>query len=131
MAVGHVRVRAMANYVAGTLATALAAPVGFMRALADLPGALRDQMRQAEELLRSSQEQLVVVREQVELLLAQMRELREVAGALRATQAELERVSEQLAQILRAAEATERPQRRGERFGAFFRRGQREAGETG
>ena len=121
----------MANYLAGTMASAVAAPIGFMRALADLPGALRDQMRQAEELLRSSQEQLVVVREQVELLLAQMRELREVAGALRATQAELERVSEQLAEILRAAEATERPQRRGERFGVFFRRGQREAGETG
>ena len=130
MAVGHVRVRAMANYVAGTLATAIAAPVGFVRALAELPAALRDQVRQAEELMRSSQEQLAVVREQVDLLLAQMRELREVAGALRATQAELERVSEQLAQVLRTAESAERTPRRGERFGAFFRRGQREAGET-
>jgi ABC-type transporter Mla subunit MlaD len=120
----------MANYVAGTIATAVAAPIGFVRALADLPGALREQMRQAEELMRSSQEQLAAVRQQVELLLAQMRELREVADALRATQVELERVSEQLAQILRAAEPADRRQRRGERFGGFFRRGQREAGET-
>jgi ABC-type transporter Mla subunit MlaD len=120
----------MANYVAGTLATAVAAPIGFVRALADLPGALREQLRQAEELMRASQEQLAVVREQVDLLMAQMRELREVAGALRATQTELERVSEQLAQILRAVEPAGRAQRRGERFSGFFRRGQREAGET-
>jgi hypothetical protein len=120
----------MANYVAGTVATAVSAPVGFLRAVAELPRALEEQIREANEVLRASQEQLMLVREQVGFMLTQLRELREVAGALRATQVELERVSEQIAQVLRDDELGERGQRR-ERFGGFFRRGQREAGETG
>jgi hypothetical protein len=65
------------------------------------------------------------MREQAEALLVQMREVAEVAAALRAALAELERVNDHLTRIVAEAE---RAPRRSERFGGLFRRGQ--AGET-
>jgi len=103
------------------------APLTILRALAELPGLLERQAQRTDELLRTSQEQLALLREQADALLAQMREVGEVAAALRSALAGLGRVSDQVARI--AAES-ERAPRRGERFGAFFRRGQREAGDT-
>jgi hypothetical protein len=66
------------------------------------------------------------MREQAEALLVQVREVAELAAALRAALAELERVQDQLTRIVAESE---RAPRRGERFGGLFRRGQREAGE--
>jgi hypothetical protein len=118
----------MPTSLTGTLTAAVTAPFVILRALADLPRMLEEQARRGDELLRASQEQLALMREQAEALLAQMREVSELATALRAALAELERVNDQLARIVAEAEAA--APRRGERFGAFFRRGQRQAGET-
>ena len=117
----------MPTSLTGTLSAAVTAPFVLLRALADLPRMLEEQARRGDELLRASQEQLALMREQAEALLVQMREVGELATALRAALAELERVNDQLARIVAEAEAAPR---RGERFGAFFRRGQRQAGET-
>jgi hypothetical protein len=123
----HSRYSARIPSLTETVAAAVTAPLTILRALVELPGLLERQIQRTDELLRTSQEQLALMREQAEALLAQMREVGEVAVALRSALAELERLSDQLARI--AAEA-ERAPRRGERFGAFFRRGQREAGDT-
>jgi len=124
---GHSRYSARIPSLTETVAAAVTAPLTILRALVELPGLLERQVQRTDELLRTSQEQLALMREQAEALLAQMREVGEVAAALRSALAELERLSDQLARI--AAES-ERAPRRGERFGAFFRRGQREAGDT-
>ena len=124
---GHSRYSAHIPSLTETVAAAVTAPLTILRALVELPGLLERQIQRTDELLRTSQEQLALMREQAEALLAQMREVGEVAAALRSALAELERLSDQLARI--AAES-ERAPRRGERFGAFFRRGQREAGDT-
>ena len=124
---GHSRYSARIPSLTETVTAAVTAPLTILRALVELPGLLERQIQRTDELLRTSQEQLALMREQAEALLAQMREVGEVAAALRSALAELERLSDQLAQI--AAEG-ERAPRRGERFGAFFRRGQREAGDT-
>ena len=118
----------MPTSITGTLNAAVAMPLQLLRALADLPRMLEQHARLTDELLRASQDQLALMREQAEALLVQMREIGEVAAALRAALAELERVNDQLARIVADAEAA--APRRGGRFGAFFRRGQRQAGET-
>ena len=117
----------MPTALTGTITAALTAPFALLRVLADLPRLLEEQARRSDDLLRASQEQLVLMREQAEALLVQMREVAEVATALRSALAELERLNDQLARIV--AE-NERAPRRSERFGGLFRRGQREAGET-
>jgi CRP-like cAMP-binding protein len=116
----------MPTSITGTLNAAVMIPVQLLRALTDLPRMLEQHARLTDELLRTSQEQLALMREQAEALLVQMREIGEVAVALRAALAELERVNDQLTRIV--AESGRAP-RRGERFGGLFRRGQREAGE--
>jgi hypothetical protein len=134
----------MANFVAASLATALALPVQVVRGLADLPGAMDRNMRQTNDLMRQSGEQLRLMHAQAEAMLAQMQEMHAVAEKLHlgsdplaqsarlareqltATHAELVRMNEQLGRLIRLAEPIERAQRRGERFGSFFRRAQRE-----
>ena len=134
----------MANFVAVSLGTALAVPVRVIRGLADLPGAMDRNMRQTNDLMRQSGEQLSLMHAQAEAMLAQMREMHAVAEKLQAgsdplaqsarlareqmaaTHAELVRMNEQLSRLIRLAEPIERAQRRGERFGSFFRRAQRE-----
>ncbi len=137
----------MANFVAASLGTALSVPVRALRGLADLPAAMDRNMRQTNDLMRQSGEQLGLMHAQAQAMLAQMREMHAVAEKLHAgsdplaqsarlareqlaaTHAELVRMNEQLARLIRLAEPIERAQARGERFGSFFRRAQREEAE--
>src|SRR6266852_348435 len=116
----------MPTSLTGTLTAAVTLPFQLLRALADLPRMLEQHAQLTDELLRASQEQLALMREQAEALLVQVREVAELAAALRAALAELERVNDQLTRIVAESE---RAPRRGERFGGFFRRGQREASD--
>ncbi len=134
----------MANYVAVTMGTAVAVPLRVLRGLADLPAAMERNMRQTNDLMRQSGEQLAMMQVQAEAMLAQMVEMHAVAEKLHAgsdpltqsarlareqlaaTHRELVRMNEQLTRLIRLAEPIERAQRRGERFGSLFRRAQRE-----
>src|SRR3977135_1109245 len=87
----------MPTSLTGTLTAAVTVPLQLLRALADLPRLLEEHARLTDELLRASQEQLALMRQQAEALLVQMREVAEVAAALRVALAELERVNDQLA----------------------------------
>jgi hypothetical protein len=135
------------NYLAPSLASALGVPLHALRGLADLPAAMDRNMRQTNQLMRESHEQLRLMREQAGTMLAQMRAMHATAEQLRAggaplveaarlareqmvaTHGELVRMNEQLARLIRLGEPIERAQRRGERFGSLFRRAQRETGE--
>ena len=68
----------MPTSITGTLNAAVAMPLQLLRALADLPRMLEQHARLTDELLRASQEQLALMREQAEALLVQMREIGEV-----------------------------------------------------
>src|SRR5919205_2994498 len=74
----------MANFVAVSLGTALAVPVRVLRGLADLPAAMDRNMRQTNDLMRQSGEQLALMHAQAEAMLAQMREMHAVAEKLHA-----------------------------------------------
>jgi hypothetical protein len=131
----------MANFVAASLGTALAAPFQVLRGLVDLPAAVDRNLRQSNELLRESREQMSLMRDQAATMLAQMREMHAVAERLHAgsdplaesahlvrqqlaaTHEELVRMNEQLARLIRLAEPAAR--RRGERLGSLFRRAPR------
>jgi hypothetical protein len=98
-------------------------------------------VRQTNELVR-------LMQVQAEAMLAQTQEIHEVveklqAGSdplaqsarlareqLAATHAELVRMNEQLARLIRLAEPVGRAQQRGERFGSLFRRARRAEGEA-
>ena len=95
----------MANFLAASVGTAFDLPLRVLRGLADLPAAMDRNMRQTNQLMRESHEQLA------------------------ATHAELVRMNEQLTRLIRLGEPIERAQRRGERFGSLFRRSQREDAE--
>ena len=137
----------MANFLAASVGTAFDLPLRVLRGLADLPAAMDRNMRQTNQLMRESHEQLALMREQADAMLAQMREMHAVAERLHAgsdplaeaarlareqlaaTHAELVRMNEQLTRLIRLGEPIERAQRRGERFGSLFRRSQREDAE--
>jgi septal ring factor EnvC (AmiA/AmiB activator) len=130
----------MPNYLVAAVAGAVATPLAALRALADMPGVMDQNMRRTNDLIAASHEQLVAVQQQAEVMLSQLREMHVTAEALRAgaeplasaatvtreqmaaTHSELERMNEQLARMIRLAEPLERAQRRGERLGGVFRR---------